>query len=281
MEKNEPTVRIENLRFSYRKHLVFENLSMSLEAGRIYGLLGENGVGKTTLLRIISGLLRPKSGDCSVLGIRSSSRNPEMLKDLYFIPEIFIAPPIPVRRFAQSNFLLYPGYDNAMFERLCRTFEVDASSRFDRLSQGQQKKALISFALALNTRVLLMDEPSNGLDIPSKTTLRRVISECATEDRVIVISTHQVRDLENLIDPIVILDREGMILNASVEDISKKLLFTTAPTLSPEAYWSESGLNGYYQVLPNRDEADSRVNLEALFNAALKNKETFKTLFSK
>ena len=260
MEKNEPTVRIENLRFSYRKHLVFENLSMSLEAGRIYGLLGENGVGKTTLLRIISGLLRPKSGDCSVLGIRSSSRNPEMLKDLYFIPEIFIAPPIPVRRFAQSNSLLYPGYDNAMFERLCRTFEVDASSRFDRLSQGQQKKAL---------------------DIPSKTTLRRVISECATEDRVIVISTHQVRDLENLIDPIVILDREGMILNASVEDISKKLLFTTAPTLSPEAYWSESGLNGYYQVLPNRDEADSRVNLEALFNAALKNKETFKTLFSK
>ena len=168
-----------------------------------------------------------------------------------------------------------------MFERLCRTFEVDASSRFDRLSQGQQKKALISFALALNTRVLLMDEPSNGLDIPSKTTLRRVISECATEDRVIVISTHQVRDLENLIDPIVILDREGMILNASVEDISKKLLFTTAPTLSPEAYWSESGLNGYYQVLPNRDEAESRVNLEALFNAALKNKETFKTLFSK
>ena len=110
---------------------------------------------------------------------------------------------------------------------------------------------------------------------------RRVISECATEDRVIVISTHQVRDLENLIDPIVILDREGMILNASVEEISKKLLFTTAPTLSPEAYWSESGLNGYYQVLPNRDEADSRVNLEALFNAALKNKETFKTLFSK
>ena len=139
--------------------------------------------------------------------------------------------------------------------------------------------ALIAFALALNTRVLLMDEPSNGLDIPSKTTLRRVISECATEDRVIAISTHQVRDLENLIDPIIILDRSGMILNASIEQISEKLLFTMSQEPDPEAYWSENSLSGYYQVIPNRDGMPSRVNLEALFNATLRNKETFKKLF--
>ena len=202
-----------------------------------------------------------------------------MLSDIYYVPEIFFAPAISVNTFAKSNSLLYPRWDAAQFQKLCLTFEVDPGYRFDKLSHGQQKKALIAFALALNTRILLMDEPSNGLDIPSKTTLRRVISECATEERIIAISTHQVRDLENLIDPVIILDRSGLILNASIEQISEKLLFTMSQELDPEAYWSESSLSGYYQVIPNREGMPSRVNLEALFNAALRNKETFKTLF--
>lgn len=280
MDSNNPVVKIENLKFNYGKHIVFEDLTLNIEQGRIYGLLGENGVGKTTLLRTICGLLRANSGECTVMGIKSASRNPEMLKNIYFVPELFIAPHISVKRFAQSNSLLYPGWDSSQFERLCQTFEVDASHRFDKLSHGQQKKALIAFALALNTKVLLMDEPSNGLDIPSKTTLRRVISECATEDRVIIISTHQVRDLENLIDPIIILDRTGMIINATIEQISEKLFFTLDNTLDPEAYWSENNLNGYYQVVPNREGMPSRVNLEALFNATLRNKEKFRTMFN-
>ena len=279
MDTKKTVVKIDHLKFNYRKHIVFEDLNLELEPGRIYGLLGENGVGKTTLLRIICGLLHTKSGKCSVDGIPSENRNPEMLKELYYVPEIFLAPSISVNTFAKSNSLLYPHWDAAQFKRLCQTFEVDPSCRFDKLSHGQQKKALIAFALALNTRILLMDEPSNGLDIPSKTTLRRVISECATEERIIAISTHQVRDLENLIDPVIILDRSGLILNASIEQISEKLLFTMSQELDPEAYWGESSLSGYYQVIPNREGMPSRVNLEALFNAALRNKETFKTLF--
>ena len=218
---------------------MFEDLSLEMEPGRIYGLLGENGVGKTTLLRIICGLLRAKDGRCTVDGIPSEKRNPGMLSDIYYVPEIFFAPAISVNTFAKSNSLLYPRWDAAQFQKLCLTFEVDPGYRFDKLSHGQQKKALIAFALALNTRILLMDEPS----------------------------------------PVIILDRSGLILNASIEQISEKLLFTMSQELDPEAYWSESSLSGYYQVIPNREGMPSRVNLEALFNAALRNKETFKTLF--
>lgn len=281
MNGETPIISIQNLKFNYGKHIVFEDLTLNLEPGRIYGLLGENGVGKTTLLRIISGLLKAKRGTCSVNGFKPSDRNPEMLRNLYYVPEIFIAPSLSVNTFAKSNSLLYPGYDRSQFLKLCDTFEINPEQRFDKMSHGQQKKALISFALSLNTDILLMDEPSNGLDIPSKTTLRKVISECASESRAIVISTHQVRDLENLIDPVVILDRSGLVLNASIEQISEKLYFSLGPVKDPEAYWCEESLNGYYQVLPNRDNLASRVNLEALFNATLKNKETFRNLFAK
>lgn len=279
MNDTTPIISIRNLKFNYGRHIVFEDLTLDLEPGRIYGLLGENGVGKTTLLRIICGLLSSRKGMCSVNGFKPSSRNPEMLKDIYYVPEIFITPALSVNTFAKSNSLLYPKYDHTQFTKLCDTFEISPAQRFDKMSHGQQKKALIAFALSLNTRILLMDEPSNGLDIPSKTTLRKVISECSSDSRIIVISTHQVRDLENLIDPVVILDRSGLILNASIEQISEKLYFTLNTARDPEAYWTEESLNGYYQVVPNRDNIPSRVNLEALFNATLRNKEAFRDLF--
>lgn len=279
MDTNNILVNIENLGFSYKRHKVFKDVSISLQKNRIYGLLGENGVGKTTLMRIICGMLRPGSGSCKVNGTESSDRNPEMLKDIFYLPEIFVAPHTKVNSFASDNALIYPSFDRDLFIRHCDAFEVDRNRYFDKLSHGQQKKALIAFSLALRTRLLLMDEPTNGLDIPSKTTLRRLISESIMEDNAIVISTHQVRDLENIIDPIIILDRDGIVLNADTETITAALKFTLSDRPDPEALFSEETLRGYAEVVPNKDGSQSKVNIEALFNAALKNKETIKKLF--
>lgn len=273
-------IQIENLEFSYGRHEVFRAISLQLEAGRIYGLLGENGVGKTTLLRILCGLLRSKGGKCTVDGHRPSDRLPEFLRDICYIPETFKAPGISVKEFVSSRSPLYPRFDPDLFHRLMQLFEVDPAAAFNRLSQGQQKKALISYALSLRTRLLLMDEPSNGLDIPSKALLRKVIAECATEETTFIISTHQVRDLENLIDPIIILDREGILLKAGIEEITERLFFTVEPTVRPDALYHENTLGGILQVVPNSDGTESRVNLEALFNAALRNKDRFREWFS-
>jgi len=273
-------LKIENLNFSYSNHEVLKDIKLNLEYGKIYGLLGQNGVGKTTLLKIISGLLKPKSGVCTVLNYIPHKREPGFLQELFLIPEDFVGPDLEVNKYATLRGEFYPRYDGFKFAKLLTDFDVDGRSRFTRLSFGQQKKAIIAFALATNTKLILMDEPSNGLDIPSKTQLRRVISQSSTDESCIVISTHQVRDLENLIDPIIILDTNDVLLNASVEDISRKLFFELSETPAKDALYCEPTLGGYYTVSRNESGFESKVNIEALFNAVLINKSTIKQIFN-
>jgi ABC-2 type transport system ATP-binding protein len=274
-------VNIENLSFSYSRHNVFNDINLKLEAGKIYGLLGQNGVGKTTLLKIIGGLLKLKSGKCEVMGYKPFDRNPAFFENIFFIPEDFIAPDLVVNKYARLRGEFYPKYDENKFHRLMTEFEVNGNTKFTKLSFGQQKKSLIAFALSTNTKLMLMDEPSNGLDIPSKTQLRKVISQASADDTCIVISTHQVRDLENLIDPIIILDSNGVLLNESIERISEKLKFHFSSKPSADSLWSEKSPGGYVNVLYNTDGEESRVNIEALFNTTLNNKEKIRNIFNK
>jgi len=272
-------VTIENLNFSYPGHEVFNNISLNLESGKIYGLLGQNGVGKTTLLKIISGLLKLSKGTCQVSGHNPFKREPSFLNSLYFIPEDYASPDIEINKYATMRGRFYPGYDPDKFLQLLKDFDVDGNKKFTKQSYGQQKKAIISFALATNSRLILMDEPSNGLDIPSKAQLRKVISQAADENSCIVISTHQVRDLENLIDPIIILDRNGVLLNESIESISGKLHFSFSAAPVENSLYQELTLGGYLTVNENKDSLESKVNIEALFNAVLQNRNTIMNLF--
>ena len=274
-------INIENLKFSYSKKVVFNDITLNLERGKIYGLLGQNGVGKTTLLKLISGLIKLKEGKCDVLGYDPFKREPDFLSDIFFIPEDYIAPDLTVEKFASLRGSFYPKYDKVQFKNLLDEFEVDQRMSFNKLSFGQQKKALIAFALSLNTKILLMDEPSNGLDIPSKSQLRKVIAEVSDENRCIIISTHQVRDLENLIDPIIILDKDGVLLNESVEKISQRLKFSLNSNHKESALHCEGVPGGYIVVEHNRENIESRVNIEALFNATLKNKQIIRDIFNK
>lgn len=273
-------VTIKNLNFNYSKHLVFKDISLSLEAGKIYGLLGQNGVGKTTLLKIMSGLLKLKSGSCTIMAYNPYDRKPGFLQELFFIPEDFVGPDIVINDFARLRGQFYPNYDANKFSRLMTDFEVNGNSKFTQLSFGQQKKAIIAFALSTNTKLILLDEPSNGLDIPSKSQLRKVISQASTEESCIVISTHQVRDLENLIDPIIILDKNAVLLNESIENISKELNFSFSNTPVNEALYSEATLGGYLVVQRNTTNEESKVNIEALFNAVLINKQSIREIFN-
>ena len=273
-------IDIKNLSFSYGPKPVLENISMRLEPGRIYGLLGENGVGKTTLLTLLCGLKKPCGGFITTDGFTPFDRDPLFLESQIFLPDEVAPVRAVASDWAADRGKFYPKFSYATFEEILKSFEVDSAQKMNAMSAGQLKKTYISFALACAPQYLYMDEPTNGLDIPGKSQFRSAIMKYIPEDSTIVISTHQVRDLENLIDPIVILDKRDVLLNASVEQITEKLYFDYGTTLHPEALYSEQTPGGFVQVLLNTSGEESKVNIEALFNAVHKNKELIKGIFS-
>ena len=277
-------IQIENLSFAYKKDKpVFQNLNLTFKEGNIYGLLGKNGSGKSSLLRIIAGLLFPNEGKCTVNGYKSGNRLPTFLQELYFLQEEFHAPAVRIGEFLSIYVPFYPNFSKKQFESYLKEFQLADNEKFTELSLGQKKKALIAFALATNTKILLMDEPTNGLDIPSKSQFRKIIASVASEDRIIVISTHQVRDLESLIDPIIILDNTGLVLDASMEQITNGLCFKSVAKINEteKVVYSESSLKGHSIIVENIENEPSKADLELLFNATMANQKLLKDLFAK
>ncbi len=273
-------IEINNLAFSYGPKNVLNNISMKLEEGKIYGLLGENGVGKTTLLTLLCGLKKPQEGTIVADGADPYKRQPSFLENIYYLPDEVAPLNTTADRWAKSTGKFWPNFNFDTYINIMKEFETDGSQKMNAMSAGQLKKAYIAFALAAGTRYLLMDEPTNGLDIPSKSQFRAAIMKYTREDSTIVISTHQVRDLENVIDPIVILDRCDVLLNASIEEISSKLFFDYGNQIQPGSLYAEQLPGGFIQVYPNTTGKESKVNVEALFNAVHNNKELVKGIFS-
>lgn len=272
---------IKNLKFSYGQNTVLDNISLALEPGRIYGLLGENGVGKTTLLTLLCGLKKPQEGSIVINGMDPYDRQPQLLEDQYYLPDE-VAPVNEIASsWAKRTGAFWPKFNMDSFTELMNIFEVDPEKKMSKMSAGQLKKTYVAFALSCGARYIYMDEPTNALDIPGKAQFRSAIMKYTSEDSTIVISTHQVRDLENIIDPIVILDKNAVLLNASLEEISSNLYFDYGTQLHTESLYTEQLPGGFIQVYPNSEGVDSKVSVEALFNAAHKNKEFITNLFRK
>jgi ABC-2 type transport system ATP-binding protein len=263
-------VRIRNLHFGYsRRALQLENLSLDLVPGRIYGLLGKNGAGKSTLLKNIVGLAFPQAGTCEVNGHAAARRRPETLQELFFLPEDVKAPAATAHELAASTGAFYPRFDHGAFGGYLAELDVPANTRLDKLSFGQQKKALIAFALATNTGLLVLDEPTNGLDIPSKAQFRKLVARALGDERCVIISTHQVRDLDSLIDTVLVLHERRIVLNHTIDELAEQLSFGS---LAPGAeatgvLYQEASVRGQQVIRANEAGAFSRVDLEVLFNA--------------
>jgi ABC-2 type transport system ATP-binding protein len=274
-------VTIQNLHFSYKKRPVFNALELQFAAGHVYGLLGKNGTGKSTLLRNMAGLLFPDRGTVTINGHQPAKRTPQFLQNVVMVPEEFYLPDIEIAAFIKYQAPFYPRFNYNQFRNYCTVFDIPSNSTMQRMSYGQKKKVLISFALATNAALLLMDEPTNGLDIMSKSQFRKVLAEALDDQRCIIISTHQVKDLENLIDHITIIDEGKILFDQDVEAITEKLAFRLIfdESETSDALYKESSLRGHAVVTPNYDGYESKLDLELLYKAIITNGEKIKSLF--
>jgi ABC-2 type transport system ATP-binding protein len=262
-------IEIKNLSFAYpRKPLLFKDLDLSLNKGHIYGLLGKNGAGKSTLLKNMTGLAFPKKGSCLFNGINVANRPVSALEDIYFIAEELFVPSLTPVQFVANTAGFYPKFNQSDFYHYLKVLDVELEAVMDKQSFGQQKKAMIAFGLATNTSLLIMDEPTNGLDIPSKVQFRKLIASVLTEDRCIVISTHQVRDLDSLIDTLLVLHECEIVVNNSLDEVVEKLTFGVYPdTEGLPVLYEEEGIRGKNAILHNTTGKFSKPDLELLFNA--------------
>jgi len=262
-------IKISDLTFGYsKKALLFKNLNLELESGHIYGLLGKNGAGKSTLLKNMAGLVYPLQGNCILKGYNAADRLPSFLQELFFIAEELYMPAITAEQYMESTGKFYPNFNTEHFRKMLKEFEVPSHKLLSSLSFGQQKKFMISFGLAANTALLIMDEPTNGLDIPSKVQFRKIIASALTEERCIIISTHQVRDLDSLIDTLLVLHEQEIILNTSLDQIAERIQFTTASHANAaHILYVEKEMIGANTISVNSSENYGKVDMEILFNA--------------
>lgn len=273
-------ITFKNVSFGYRGGGLFDDLNLELRSGAIYGLLGKNGAGKTTLLKLMAGLLFPRSGEVTVLGRTPRKREPGFLSQVFVLPEEFDLPRMNMEEYARVYGCFYPNFSREQLSNLMRELEVPQTQQFHRMSFGQKKKAYIAFAIACNTPLLMMDEPTNGLDIPSKSSFRRVIASVADQERTIIVSTHQVRDLDQLIDSVIVLDGSEILLNATTSEITDKLQFVHMDENEPALY-AEQTIHGRWGVQVNESRRESPLDMELLFNAAVANRQAVKQIFNK
>ncbi len=266
-------INVQNLNFSYSKSSkLFVDLHTRFEPGRIYGLLGKNGVGKTTLLKLISGLLYPKAGEVLIDNMQAARRLPDYLSKIFLLTEEYMLPKLKIGKYVDLYSEFYPHFDRKIFDENIVAYELSQDKFITSMSYGQKKKFLISFALATNVPVIIMDEPTNGMDIPSKTLFRKMVASSLDENKLIIISTHQVRDVEGLIDYVKIIEHGRIIFDYDYKSIDEKLSAVRTENLPENAIYSAEIFGGYLSLVPKQTQESGRnIDLELLFNAVITN----------
>ena len=215
-------IEIKNITHTYEKETVLENLCSKISEGSIYGLLGSNGAGKSTLLNIIDGIFKPRSGEVLIDGF-PTYENP-VLKDkiAYVSDDPFFFNSYTMDEMAKYLSNVYESFTMEKYEEIKSYFPLESNKKMTTFSKGMKRQAAIIFALSQSPKLMLCDECFDGLDPVIKQLVKRIIiSEVEKNNMTVIISSHNLREIENLCDVIGILHNKQIILERSIEDIKE------------------------------------------------------------
>lgn len=266
---------IKGLTYAYHKDKpVLDNVTAEFGLGMIHGILGRNGAGKSTLLNLLAGISRPQGGDIRLNKSQPCGRQAATLARISLLGQELPCVDMPLAAHARLYAPFWPSFSSTRFKNLKVHFGVDSGKRLSDLSHGQRKKALLCFVLSTGASLLLLDEPTSGLDVEAKAQLRSALLDCAAEGCTVVVATHELRELDGVLDHISILDGTRFQLHAEVHALGEALAFGQGPIVPPGAIHSVSRPGGFAYLMPGNGRA-TRPDLELLYQAVLTQPQRF------
>ena len=218
-----PVVSARNLRKAYKDKLALDNTNFDIPSGRIVGLIGPNGAGKTTALKAILGLI-PFDGDLDVLGRDPRTQRDELMNDVCFIADVAVLPRwMRVRQAIEFVAGVHPRFDRARCERFLANTQLKMDSRVRELSKGMIVQLHLALVMAIDARLLVLDEPTLGLDILyRKQFYQRLLEDYFDENKTILITTHQVEEVEHILTDVMFIQNGKMVLESAMDDVGER-----------------------------------------------------------
>jgi len=244
-----PAIELKGVTFDRRRSFEIRDLDILVPHGSIYGFLGPNGSGKTTTIRMIMGMLRASRGSIRVLGHDIPRESPRVMVDTGYVPERpHVYPRLSIRRLMRFHSSFYPSWDEHTAQRLVTSFGLDAEQRVGNLSKGQTGQLLILLALAQRPSLLVLDEPTDGLDpVIRRKVLSAILDYVADSGCTVFISSHLIHELERICDWVGVLDNGRLIAELPMEAFKngiKRLRIESAPSSDGDTPFSVLGTRG-------------------------------------
>jgi ABC-2 type transport system ATP-binding protein len=226
MSSNEPLVRAQGLRVCYGPKAALDGLSFEIPKGRVVGLLGHNGAGKTTLMRAMVGLKSAAEGELRVLGLDPVKDRVTLLKSACYIPDVAVLPRwARVRELIDLMGDIHPRFSGERARVLLRRTSVGIDAKVKSLSKGMLAQAHLALVASIDARLMILDEPTLGLDVLSrKAFYEMLLDEWCDGERSVLISTHQVEEIETLLSDVMMLNEGKLVLNISLEDLDRRFV---------------------------------------------------------